>query len=103
MLDRLAALARIEAPDLAVSAALGLLWLTIMSATWMVPNNTSVPVRLGLTAWWSFFCGSLVVRGYLLHLEALREFRHKNGLCPACGFDLRETPDRCPECGTIPT
>lgn len=32
----------------------------------------------------------------------IRRQRSRQGLCTVCGYDLRGTPGRCPECGRVP-
>jgi hypothetical protein len=50
--------------------------------------------------------GLLIGIGVMCHAlarrAATRQVRIENGLCLNCGYDLRETPERCPECGKIP-
>jgi hypothetical protein len=53
----------------------------------------------------SICCLALVVVSLLLR-SAFRERkiadRTRRGCCPRCGYDVRATPDHCPECGAIP-
>ena len=37
----------------------------------------------------------------LIHNQRARK-RSSRGLCPVCSYNLLATPDRCPECGTVP-
>jgi hypothetical protein len=60
--------------------------LTVLALAAVIPLGRLVPplVRLGRSIY-ARHCGP------------------RPGRCAKCDYDLRATPDRCPECGTVPT
>lgn len=41
-----------------------------------------------------------VTHAIRLRRDQISRYRSSQGLCLACGYDLRESRERCPECGT---
>ena len=58
------------------------------------------PVRRFVIPYWF---PAVIAAGLPVIWLALAGRRHRRrrrmGCCPRCGYDLRATPDRCPECG----
>jgi hypothetical protein len=98
----------------------GLRWVRVADHSWYPLNDRAHPFwnRLGIGVD-RFDRRDGLIRGITLPhwliaasasllplLWATRWFRRrtrpKHGVCAACGYDLRATPDRCPECGAIP-
>lgn len=56
----------------------------LRTAVGVYVSSSAIGVLVGLRAWRKRRC---ILRLY-------------HGLCVACGYDLRESRERCPECGT---
>ena len=82
-------------------------WISRPPAGPIVATAGTPPSILAISIdWWL-----VIVVGALLPLARIAAWLLKNrrlshrqraGLCPICGYDLRATPGRCPECGSAP-
>jgi hypothetical protein len=65
------------------------------------PKNVIGASFITLPLW---FLAALFALPGLLFIPKLRRLRRaRAGLCLSCGYDLRATPEKCPECGHVVT
>ena len=66
------------------------------------PAQTSTPGSMVVAPYWSLTAAAGALRAWRLGATLAghrTRRRRRRGLCPSCGYDVRATPDRCPECG----
>jgi hypothetical protein len=73
---------------------------------WLAPlignqNNWAYTQQIKIPAW-SIVALTAILPAIWLSRHRRASHRRRNNKCPTCGYDLRATPTRCPECGAIP-
>jgi hypothetical protein len=59
-------------------------------------------IRVIQIPYWLLMAAFAAVPALAVARQLLPNTRRRKGLCRHCGYDLRETPQRCPECGRVP-
>lgn len=63
-------------------------------------RGAKVPQSRVALPYWTMAVLMLVFPSARLWKRGLRSRRMRKNCCSQCGYDLRATPERCPECGT---
>ena len=65
---------------------------------WRPASGASMFLRVVVPTWFLAAASALLPAARLVRRVVRRRAR---GVCARCGYDLRATPERCPECGEI--
>jgi len=68
----------------------------------MVNATGTLSLQVFLIPYWIIVVALLIGPSTALALRRRNRKRTMDGLCENCGYDLRATPNRCPECGAVP-
>ena len=85
-------------------------WIARLGIDWRAKDNSSVDTQghyayrevFFSVPYWPFVVLGGALGWWIGRRPRLLRRRIKAGLCVACGYDVRATPDRCPECGHMP-
>jgi hypothetical protein len=70
---------------------------------WGQPDGSSLLVTV-IVPVWTWLAMGLPLPAFAIARRLKIRGRRLRGLCLTCGYDLRASPTRCPECGTeVPT
>jgi hypothetical protein len=79
---------------------LGFRWEDAGGYSGISASKLVVRLRTLSVPYWALAALAAAPRLVLLARDSRRARRVRDGVCPSCGYDLRATPGRCPECGT---